>query len=223
MQNDMPVPSELVIRRCLDPVDYEEIWDLQKEINRKVAEENQNETILMVQHTPVFTLGFHGNRENLLVSEDELRKKGASLFQIERGGDITFHGPGQLVVYPIIRLASRSYGVKEYVRRLEEAVISTCGHYGVNCVRRTDAPGVWCCGDSGLSKICALGIKVKKGVTMHGIALNVDIDPSWFALINPCGFVHGSVTSLKEQMNGREVPDIEEVASVLAEQLQILL
>lgn len=219
----MPKGYEYSVRKFDKPTDYGDILRLQEEINLGVRQGSMPETILEVEHLPVFTLGVHGDACNMLAGEEELRKRGARLIRTGRGGDITYHGPGQLVVYPIVNLAARPYGVKEYVRRIEESVIRTCGDYGIGTFRLENAPGVWCKGKNGPAKICALGIKVRHGVTMHGLALNITTDLSWFTLINPCGFHNGSVTSMKEMMAPRQVPAFDDVAQTIAINLKNLL
>ena len=143
--------------------------------------EDTEEHLLLVEHPPVFTLGRHGHAENMLVSEDALAAKGIEFVRIERGGDITFHGPGQLVAYPIIDLQRHHLGVKDYVNLLEEAVIRTIAHYGITGERVEGATGVWI--DKGLPgerKICAIGVKCTRFVTMHGLALNINTDLHYF-------------------------------------------
>ena len=157
-------------------VPYREAWELQKSIQADVItdknREDTEEHLLLVEHPPVFTLGRHGHAENMLVSEDALAAKGIEFVRIERGGDITFHGPGQLVAYPIIDLQRHHLGVKDYVNMLEEAVIRTIAHYGITGERVDGATGVWI--DKGLPgerKICAIGVKCTRFVTMHGLSL----------------------------------------------------
>lgn len=154
------------------------------------------EWLMMVEHTPVYTLGLHANAQNI-THEAWLRSKGAEVYHIERGGDVTFHGPGQLVVYPLIDLEKRHLGVKSYINILEEAVIRTSAEYGIDAGRVDGATGVWI--DAGTTherKLCAIGVKVSRYVTMHGLAMNVNTDLEWFQAINPCGFTDKGVTSL---------------------------
>lgn len=174
------------IRRITGRLPYREGWEMQHTLLSEVDRGVTPETILIVEHEPVFTLGFHGNAANMLASEELLRRRGAEIIRVERGGDITFHGPGQLVAYPILRLRDRHYGVKSYVNRLEQSVIDTCAAFGIKSGRVEDATGVWCgIGAAAERKICAIGVKVSHGVTMHGLALNVTTDLDWFHLINP--------------------------------------
>ena len=158
-----------------------------------------------MEHKPVYTLGFHGNAANLIASEERLRSMGAECIRIERGGDITYHGPGQLVVYLFINLVKHGLGVKKYIEMLEESVREVCASYGVETTSNNDAIGVWIDWEKPTArKICAIGVKVSHGVTMHGLALNVNTDLSAFSLINPCGFTDKGVTSLQKEL-GREV------------------
>lgn len=192
--------------------DFREVWDMQKCYNAEVKAGKRRDTLIFLQHNPVYTLGIHGEEGNILDCGE------AEVVRIDRGGDITFHGPGQLVTYIIMNLAAKGYGVKELVTRLEQAVIETCRHFGVEAIRRERAPGIWCDTPQGLKKICALGLRVKNGVTMHGLALNVSTDLSWFSGINPCGFEPGSATSLQERKEGKTIA-ITTVKEVLAEKL----
>lgn len=189
---------------------YREVWALQHQLQSALIAGSGQEHLLMVEHTPVYTLGRHGKAENML-AEAMIASRGVECIRIERGGDITFHGPGQLVVYPILSLPKHGLGVKQYVHLLEQVVIDVTGGYGIVCERDSDAPGVWLgLNEAGHTrKICALGVKVSHGCTMHGFALNVNTDLSWFSLINPCGFCDRAATSMAAEL-GRTV-DIEQV------------
>lgn len=185
--------------------DYRELLAIQRERFKQLVERNrvgmpiECEWIMMVEHNPVYTLGRHGDRANLL-SRHRLESEGIELVEIDRGGDITFHGRGQLVVYPIIDLQKRRIGVKTYVNLLEEAVIGTCRDFGIESEREDGATGVWI--DSGsptARKICAIGIRCSRFVTMHGLALNVSTDLDFFSVINPCGFTDRGVTSIEAE------------------------
>lgn len=163
----------------------------------------EEEYIFLVQHNPVVTLGKHAKENNVLFSEEMLHERGVEVFHIERGGDVTYHGPGQLVAYPIIDLEIHHLGVKDYVNLLEETVIRTIAEFGVKGERVPGASGVWI--DAGTPferKICALGVKCSRFITMHGLALNVNTDLSGFSLINPCGFTDKGVTSLARETGG---------------------
>ncbi|MDE6338684.1 MAG: lipoyl(octanoyl) transferase LipB [Muribaculaceae bacterium] len=185
---------------------YREIWDLQKSLflslieKKKRGEEITDENVLLGEHNPVYTLGFHGNASNLLFDESILSKQGIECIRIERGGDITYHGPGQMIAYPIIDLEKHNLGVKQYMGLLEDCVIELLEIYDVRGEKVDGATGVWI--DAGTSrerKICAMGIKCSRYVTMHGLALNVNTDMSAFSAINPCGFVDKGVTSLAKE------------------------
>ncbi len=197
---------------------YREVWALQHKLQSALIEGKGPEHLLMVEHPPVYTLGCHGKAENLL-AETLIATRGVECIRIERGGDITFHGPGQLVVYPVISLPEHGLGVKQYIHLLEQVVIDTANAYGIVCERDADAPGVWLgLNEKGKTrKICALGVKVSHGCTMHGFALNVNTDLSWFTLINPCGFSDRSATSMAAEL-GRSV-DMEQVKSDIANRL----
>ena len=168
------------------------------------------------------TLGRSGKEGNMLLSEEQLQKIGAMLYHIDRGGDITYHGPGQLVCYPILNLEEFSLGLKEYVHLLEEAVIRVCASYGITAGRLEKATGVWLEGDTPRArKICAIGVRSSHFVTMHGLALNVNTDLRYFSYIHPCGFIDKGVTSLQQELK-REVP-MEEVKQRLCLDLQGLI
>lgn len=182
-------------------------------------------TVLLVEHPPVYTLGKSGHAENLLVDRAALQRLGAGFFHIDRGGDITFHGPGQLVCYPILDLERIGIGLREYIERLEEAVIRTVARYGIAAGRIAGASGVWIKEgpERGLSggrsvprKICAIGVRSSRYVTMHGFALNVTTDLAWFSRINPCGFSDRGVTSIARE-TGREAAMDEVKRLVLRE------
>lgn len=197
--------------RDLGRMDYDIAWELQHKLfdrmvdlkKRKVSIEQ--EWLLTVEHNPVVTLGKHAKEQNLLLSEEDLNRRGVITRHIERGGDVTFHGHGQLVVYPIIDLEHHKIGVKKYVDILEEAVIQTISQYGIKGERIEGASGVWIGkGSDKERKICAIGVKCSRFCTMHGLALNVNTDLNWFRLINPCGFIDKGVTSIKVE-TGRDI------------------
>ena len=180
--------------------------------------------IYLVEHNPVYTLGKSGKSENMLVSEPYLRSIGAEFYHIDRGGDVTYHGPGQVVGYPILDLEQLGIGLREYIDSLEEAIIGVCREWGIEAGRIAGASGVWLDGDSPRArKICAIGVRASRYVTMHGFAMNVNTDLKYFNHINPCGFVDKGVTSLEKEL-GHEV-DIElvkaQIVKHLAEKLKI--
>lgn len=177
----------------LGRVPYEEAWALQTRLVEARADGSlPHEIILMLEHPPVFTLGKRGGRDNLLVPEERLRRSRIALVQVERGGNITYHGPGQLVLYPIVHLLHLGIGVVDLVDRLEEVMIRTCAGWGVRAERNPLNRGAWV----GLKKIGAIGIAVRRGVSFHGMALNVDPDLAPFAWIQPCGLQGVGVTSI---------------------------
>lgn len=186
-------------------------------INEKKAGKRPSaEWLVLVEHFPVVTMGRHADEANLLFTEGELSKRGVECFRIERGGDITFHGPGQLVAYPIIDLENHRLGVKAYVELLEEVVIRTIAVYGIKGERVEGASGVWIGkGTPEERKICAVGVKCSRFCTMHGLALNVNTDLAGFTLINPCGFVDKGVTSISAEV-GCKVK-MEEVKKIFSD------
>ena len=209
--------------RDLGTMDYKTCWSLQQELfdallarkrNSGPTDADQAGTVLFVEHPPVYTLGKSGHAENLLVSREALEAAGAEFFHIDRGGDITFHGPGQLVCYPILDLERIGIGLRDYIDSLEEAVIQTVGHYGIHAGRITGASGVWIDPEKHHPrKICAIGVRSSRYVTMHGFALNVTTELGWFSRINPCGFTDRGVASIASE-TGRNVP-MDEVKEVV--------
>ncbi len=191
--------------------EYQRAWDLQRSLAQARAADRIGDTLLLLEHPPVYTLGRRSKPSDLLLPQEALEAKGAQVVDVDRGGEITFHGPGQLVGYPIISLRAWG-GPLQYVRALEEALIRTLDAYGISAGRIAGLTGVW----AGGAKIAAIGVKVSRGVTTHGFALNVATDLSWFQHIVPCGIRDRDVTSM-ERLLGRPVP-VEEVASVAAEQ-----
>lgn len=210
-------------------IDYKETWDYQEKlfkenIDLKIRIRNgegdliTKNYLLFCEHPHVYTLGKSGSEDNLLLNENELGEKGASYYKINRGGDITYHGPGQLVVYPIFDLDQFFTDIHKYMRYLEEAVISTLGHFGIKSGRVDGLTGVWIEGDTPRArKICAMGVKSSRWVTMHGIGFNINSDLSYFSHIIPCGIDDKAVTSMQQEL-GRPL-DITEVAAVLKQNL----
>jgi lipoyl(octanoyl) transferase len=197
-------------------VEYTEAWELQREVARRRALGEVPDTLVLLEHPPVFTTGRRGAGENLRLPEELL---GAPLIETDRGGDITFHGPGQLVAYPIIDLREAGLTVVSYVRALEETIIRTLGGYGVEGERVPGMTGVWV----GEEKIAAIGVRVGRPagvaggwVTGHGLALNVDVDLDWFGRIVPCGIADRGVTSILA-LTGVS-PGVEAVGEALAEE-----
>lgn len=188
---------------------------------RKKGMDLPGDVVFFVEHNPVYTLGRHGLFENLLLSEEALREENIEFARTDRGGDITYHGPGQLTVYPILDLLRYRLGVKDYVNLLEECVIKTISTFGIKGERIDGRTGVWIDKDKpDERKICAIGVRCSRHVSMHGFALNVGSDISRFSGINPCGLNKG-VTSVSKEI-GREI-NIETVAEILWENLTFLL
>ncbi len=182
---------------------------------RRVADEIPD-TLLLLEHPPVFTAGRRSMPEHLLLAEDQLKEMGAELHEVDRGGSVTFHGPGQLVGYPIVKLQGKP-DVMQYLRDLEEVVIRAGADLGVEGLHRSDVnTGVW----AGDKKICAIGVKTTRGVTLHGFALNCTTDLSWFAAIVPCGLEGYGVGTLS-QLAGREI-SVEEALPVVTDRFQDL-
>lgn len=210
--------SYSVIYKDIGFKDFKDTWELQEKIftdlvNRKLRSESgempANETsgtFIFVEHPHVYTLGKNGSASNLLIDSLQMRANGASLYRIDRGGDITYHGPGQIVGYPIFDLEQLKIGLKEYIYRLEQAIIYTLDEFNIKASRLEGSTGVWL--DPGMPgmvrKICAIGVKASRFVTMHGFALNVNTDLSYFSHINPCGFVDKGVTSMEKE-TGRKM------------------
>ncbi len=222
--------NKQVIFRHLGMVDYKEAWDYQTEIfNKVVAAKIENRDreeqiptqnyLIFCEHPHVYTLGKSGKKENLLANEQVLKEKEASYYEINRGGDITYHGPGQIVGYPILDLDNFFTDIHKYMRFMEEAVIRTLKDYGIEGGRVEGMTGVWLDGANPLKarKICAFGVKTSRWVTMHGFAFNVNTDLSYFKNIIPCGISDKSVTSLNLEL-GRN-PDIKEVEKILLKHL----
>jgi lipoyl(octanoyl) transferase len=201
--------------------DYKETWDLQEEIFKKtvaVKVRNRRENaglstpnhFLFVSHTHVYTLGKSGDLSNLLLNEEQLKTKGANFYKINRGGDITYHGPGQIVGYPILDLENFFTDIHKYLRLLEETIILTLADYGVEASRSQGETGVWLdVGTPFARKICALGVRASRWVTMHGFALNVNTDLGYFDHIIPCGIRGKSVTSLRVELKQDHVDENE--------------
>ena len=206
-------------------VDYQEAWDRQEEIfTRTVAVKQQNRNnetpqptpniLIFTEHPHVYTLGKSGHEDYLLLDEAGLEEKHARFYKINRGGDITYHGPGQLVGYPILDLDNFFTDIHLYLRTLEEAIIRLCADYGVEAGRYSGYTGVWLDADKDEArKICAMGVRASRWVTMHGFALNVNADLNYFGHIIPCGIEDKAVTSLEKEL-GRPL-DMEEVKEKL--------
>ena len=211
---------------------YKECWEYQQELfNELLSKQGDGEdfagTIIFVEHPAVYTLGKSGKMSNMLINEERLKALGAEFYHIDRGGDITFHGEGQVVCYPILDLERLGIGLRRYIEILEQSIIETVAEYGIEGRQLEDATGVWLCNEveapngekvqRDWRKICAIGVKASRFVTMHGLALNASTDLRWFTMINPCGFVDKGVTSISKEL-GREV-SFDEASKVLCEKL----
>lgn len=210
--------SKKVTFENLGLVRYKEAWDYQEKLFETVIKEKlekkeeREQFLLFCEHEHVYTLGKSGNKQNLLIARHICESRKIDLHEIDRGGDITYHGPGQLVAYPIIDLEAFGLGIKKYISLLEDVVIDTLESYGIKGEKDDGAMGVWI--DAGnprkARKICAIGVRASRFVTMHGLALNVNSDLSYFDYINPCGFTDRGVTSMQKEL-GKEI-DFSEVA-----------
>jgi lipoyl(octanoyl) transferase len=213
--------------------DYKETWDYQamlfkelidekksKEAEKLPGSENHPGTLIFVEHPNVYTLGRSGSENNLLIDYLQLKKKDAVFYKIDRGGDITFHGPGQIVGYPVFDLEAIHIGLKEYIFRIEEAIIRASAEFGIICSRLEGGTGVWIDPEmpGRARKICAIGVKASRFVTMHGFAFNVNTDLTYFNNINPCGFVDKGVTSI--EMETGHKADMNEVKEIVKNKLR---
>ena len=218
-----------VLYKDLGRMGYCECWDKQRTMFDCLLQSKRGEVchgveigdagiLYLVEHNPVYTLGKSGRSENILVSEPYLRSIGAEFYHIDRGGDVTFHGPGQVVGYPILDLEKLGIGLRDYINSLEEAIIGVCREWGIEAGRVAGASGVWLDGESPRArKICAIGVRASRYVTMHGFAMNVNTDLRYFSHINPCGFADKGVTSLEKEL-GHKV-DMEQVKAQIVKHL----
>jgi lipoyl(octanoyl) transferase len=188
-------------------VEYNEAWNRQEEvfsatIEDKIQGKETKNLLVFCEHPHVYTLGKSGDEHNLLLNYIQLQAKDAQFVRTNRGGDITYHGPGQLVGYPIFDLANFNMGLKQYIYNIEQAIINTLSKYNIETTRLEGATGVWLdVGKPGCRKICAIGVRSSRFVTMHGFALNVNTLLEYFGYINPCGFVDKGVTSMQKELN----------------------
>jgi lipoyl(octanoyl) transferase len=199
----------------LGVVDFSEAWKYQQSIfnlllERKLAGQDRKNYLVFCEHPHVYTLGKSGDKQNLLITEEQLNTIGATYFHIDRGGDITYHGPGQVVGYPIFDLEQFNIMAKKYIYNLEEGIIRLLHDYQIQGERKEKATGIWldAHNEKSARKICAIGVKISRSVTMHGFALNVNTDLQYYQYINPCGFNSSSVTSIKNEL-GKAVPTDE--------------
>ena len=213
--------------------DYQETWAYQEElfkgiVDLKIQNRREETTVatpnyfLFVEHPHVYTLGKSGDLENLLLNENQLEAKGATFYKINRGGDITYHGPGQIVGYPILDLENFFTDIHKYLRFLEESIILTLEEYGLKCGRSEGETGVWLdVGTPFARKICALGVRASRWVTMHGFALNVNVDLGYFDNIIPCGIRGKGVTSLQVELGVEKVDEDEVKAKIVKHLTQL--
>jgi lipoyl(octanoyl) transferase len=214
-------------------IDYKEAWDYQEKIfaeylkikaeSRDLPAEKQIEIegkVIFCEHPHVYTLGKSGEQNNLLIADEFLKKISATYYKINRGGDITYHGPGQIVGYPIIDLERLNLQVKQYIANLEQSIILTLSEFGIKSERLNGATGVWL--DTTIPgktrKICAIGVKASRFITMHGFAFNVNTNLEYFNYINPCGFVDKGVTSMEKELGQKQ--DFNFVKEVLKKKME---
>lgn len=220
--------GQKVLFKDLGQMDYQRAWDLQESLLQEAVRLKSHENtrgntshhLLFVEHPPVYTLGKSGKKENVLISDDEMEERHIQFFQTNRGGDITYHGPGQLVGYPILDLEKFYTDIGKYLRSLEEVIILTLADYGLKGERSAGETGVWL--EPGVvgkeRKICAMGVRCSRWVTMHGFALNVQPDLDYFNNIIPCGIVDKQVTSLEKELG--VAPAMDEVKHRLKKNFQ---
>lgn len=211
---------EFIDAGCMD---YHQALALQEKlVSEKISGTLEKDIVLMLEHPAVFTIGKRGGRENLTVAETFLNAQGIEIVQTKRGGNITFHGPGQLVCYPIVDLAGAGMGVADFVYGLEEIMIKTALVFGVHCKRNKKNHGIWV--DD--SKLGSIGLSVKRNISFHGTAMNVNLDLTPFSWINPCGMQDVSMTSLQREIEKNSPgpwspPDTDEVKSIMKQQFQV--
>ena len=225
--------SYSVIYEDVGQKDYKETWDYQADIFNRLVDSKKPGTrvgesvrnilpgkLIFVEHPHVYTLGKSGSEKNLLLNLIQLKAKDASFYRIDRGGDITYHGPGQIVGYPIFDLETIMIGLKEYIYRLEEAIIRTVNEFSLTASRLDGGTGVWLDPEipGKARKICAIGVKASRYITMHGFAFNVNTDLTYFNNINPCGFMDKGVTSLQKELGISQ--DFESVKRKVKKNLQ---
>lgn len=207
-------------------IEYNDGWKKQEDlfniiIQRKTKELSTNNYLIFCEHPHVYTLGKSGDEHNMLLNYIQLQAKDATFVKSNRGGDITYHGPGQVVGYPIFDLANFNLGLKQYIFKIEEAIINTLSHFNIVTTRLEGATGVWLdVGKLTCRKICAIGVRSSRFVTMHGFALNVNTDLNYFNCINPCGFVDKGVTSMEKELN-RNI-DMSELKTILRAEIEKL-
>jgi lipoate-protein ligase B len=205
------------------PIPYAEAWTIQEQLQRERIAERQGDVLLLLEHLPVYTLGRTTQPAHWDCGEEVLRRTGASLQSVDRGGSITYHGPGQVVGYPILKLSHYCSGPKQYVQKLEEVLIHTLSRWGIEGYRLEKKPGVWVRWNHADAKIAAIGVRIDHGVTIHGFALNVDLDLSPFSHIMPCGLAQCHITSMAEVRQSALSPSVvtQQVAQEFAQTFNI--
>ncbi|MBI5217970.1 MAG: lipoyl(octanoyl) transferase LipB [Bacteroidia bacterium] len=215
-----------VVFQDLGLTNYKTAWEYQEAVFKKILNYKTGKSsvaaachLLFCEHPHVYTLGKSGTKNNLLINEQFLKKINATYYKTNRGGDITYHGPGQIVGYPVIDIEKLKFSLKEYIFRLEEAIISALKEYGIFADRLAGATGVWLdtTEKSKTRKICAIGVRASRYVAMHGFALNVNTDLSYFNYINPCGFTDKGVTSISKEL-GKQI-DLNETKEILKQKI----
>lgn len=215
-----------IIYKDLGLTGFKEAWDCQKDLFNQILKIKKNngelpiceqtvnyDYLLFCEHPHVYTLGKSGSESNLLINHKLLKERGAEFYKIDRGGDITYHGPGQIVGYPVIDLENYGIGLKDYIHNLEEVIIQTLKIFSIKASRFKGAAGVWLDPEDNKQarKICAIGVKSSRFVTMHGFAFNVNTNLDYYNYINPCGFIDKGVTSLRKELNREiEIPEVKE-------------
>ena len=189
-----------------DKIPYQKALDIQMKIFDLVDRKIIDGGLLILEHTPVLTMGIRTEQQNLLVSEEYLKSQGVELYKTDRGGDITFHGPGQIVAYPILRFKDFKVKLGEYMHKLEDVIISTLNEYDIDAYKEDEFPGVWIKD----TKVCAIGVRAKKFIVYHGLAFNVNVDKNYFNLINPCGITEYSVSSMNDFTGNTDIDEVKD-------------
>ena len=207
------------VLECIDMgrIAYEPMVRLQEQRHADVVADKVDDALFLLEHPDVITLGKNSSVEHVLTSKDDLRESGCELFQSTRGGDVTYHGPGQLVAYPIVRLREKEKDIRKFVFNLEEILIRTCADFNIHAQRVDGLRGIWV----GNNKIAALGVRIARWTTMHGVALNVDTDLTKFSSIVPCGIAHRGVTSMEKILGC--APSMTEVKDVFVQHAGVIL
>ena len=210
-----------IVATWLGRIDYREAHALQKRLVADRADDRIGDQLLLLEHPPVLTLGRNADPAHVLASAETLRARAIEVIQVERGGEVTYHGPGQLVAYPILGLSRRGLMIRPLVRALEAALVATCADHGVAAARRDGHPGCWCDPDGARPrKIGALGLRIERGVSYHGIALNVTVDLADFDLIDPCGLPGVASTSIAAERGEGSAPpstaSVQRAAAIFA-------